>query len=63
MGAVGITVEDKTDVPKVIEQMLKEKQPCVVDFRVEPEENVWPMVPAGKSLSEMDGLDILERLI
>jgi acetolactate synthase-1/2/3 large subunit len=63
MGAVGITVERKEDVPKVIERMLSEKKPCVGDFRVEPEENVWPMVPAGKSLSEMDGLDILERLI
>ena len=63
MGAVGMTVDKKADVPKAVEQMLKEKQPCVVDFRVEPEENVWPMVPAGKSLDEMDGLDILERLI
>ncbi len=62
-GAVGMTVEKKADVPKAIKQMLKEKMPCVVDFRVEPEENVWPMVPAGKSLNEMDGLDILERLI
>jgi hypothetical protein len=35
----------------------------VVNFHVEAEENVWPMVPAGKSLNEMDGLDILERLI
>jgi len=34
----------------------------VFDFKVEREENVWPMVPAGKSLSEMDGLDILESL-
>ena len=63
LGAVGMTVEKKDDVPKAIKQMLKEKQPCVVDFRVEPEENVWPMVPAGKSLDEMSGLDILERLI
>jgi acetolactate synthase-1/2/3 large subunit len=63
MGAVGMTVENKKDVPEAVKQMLAEKQPCVVDFRVEPEENVWPMVPAGKSLSEMDGLDILERLI
>ncbi len=63
MGAVGMTVDKKSDVPKAIEQMLKEKQPCVVDFRVEPEENVWPMVPTGKSLNEMSGLDILERLI
>jgi len=63
LGAVGMTVEKKADVPKAVKQMLKEKQPCVVDFKVEPEENVWPMVPAGKSLDEMSGLDILERLI
>jgi len=63
LGAVGMTVEKKADVPKAIKKMLKEKQPCVVDFKVESEENVWPMVPAGKSLDEMSGLDILERLI
>jgi acetolactate synthase-1/2/3 large subunit len=63
LGAVGITVEKKEDVPKAVKQMLEEKLTCVVDFRVEPEENVWPMVPAGKSLDEMSGLDILERLI
>ncbi len=59
LGAVGITVDKKADVPKAIKKMLMEKSPCVVDFRVEPEENVWPMVPAGKSIHEMDGLDIL----
>jgi acetolactate synthase-1/2/3 large subunit len=63
MGALGVTVDSKSDVPGAVKKMLAEKKPCVVDFRVEPEENVWPMVPAGKSLSEMDGLDILERLI
>ncbi len=62
LGAVGITVEKKEDVPKAVTQMLAEKQPCVVDFRVEREENVWPMVPAGKSLSEMDGLTFLESM-
>jgi len=63
LGAVGITVDKKNDVPKAIKNMLASKKPCVVDFRVEREENVWPMVPAGKSISEMDGLDILERLV
>ena len=62
IGAVGITVDKKQDVPKAIAQMLAEKQPCVLDFHVEPEENVWPMVPAGKSLNEMDGLTILESM-
>jgi acetolactate synthase-1/2/3 large subunit len=62
LGAVGITVDKKEDVPKAVTQMLAEKQPCVVDFHVEREENVWPMVPAGKSLSDMDGLTILESM-
>ena len=62
LGAAGITVDKKADVPKAIKQMLAEKRPCVVDFKVEREENVWPMVPAGKSLNEMDGLDILESI-
>jgi acetolactate synthase-1/2/3 large subunit len=62
LGAVGMTVDKKDDVQKTIRKMLKEKRPCVVDFRVEAEENVWPMVPAGKSINEMDGLDILESM-
>ena len=62
LGAVGITVDKKDDVPRAIKEMLGQKTPCVVDFRVEREENVWPMVAAGKSLDEMDGLDILESM-
>jgi acetolactate synthase I/II/III large subunit len=64
LGAEGITVNEKSDVPKAIKKMLSIKdRPCLVDFRVEKEENVWPMVPAGKSLHEMDGLDLLQSLI
>ena len=63
LGAVGIAVDKKADVPKAIKKMLGQKRPCVVDFKVEREENVWPMVPAGKSIDEMSGLDIIERLV
>ncbi|MBN2457284.1 MAG: biosynthetic-type acetolactate synthase large subunit [Sedimentisphaerales bacterium] len=62
LGAVGMTVDKKTDVPKAIGDMLAQKRPCVVDFKIDREENVWPMVPAGASLNEMDGLDMLESL-
>jgi len=62
IGAAGITVEKKSEVRGAIEKMLKEKKPCIVDFKVEREENVWPMVAAGKSLHEMDGLDIFESM-
>ncbi|MCI0499156.1 MAG: biosynthetic-type acetolactate synthase large subunit [Planctomycetales bacterium] len=59
-GCVGITVDKKEQVAGAVKDMLAETRPCVVDFRVDREENVWPMVPAGKSLHEMDGLDIFE---
>ena len=59
-GAAGISVNKKNDVPNAIEKMLAETRPCVVDFHVDREENVWPMVATGKSLHEMDGLDIFE---
>jgi len=61
-GAVGITVEKKSEVKSAIAKMLAEKRPCLVDFKVEREENVWPMVATGKSLHEMDGLDIFDRM-
>jgi acetolactate synthase-1/2/3 large subunit len=55
-GAVGLTATKKDEVPKIVEQMLAEKKCCVVDFHVEREENVWPMVATGKGLHEMAGL-------
>ncbi len=52
-GVKGIRVTKKTDVKKAIETAIKEKGPVVMDFIVEREENVFPMVPAGASISEM----------
>ncbi len=62
LGATGIVCDKKEDVPGAIEKMLKTDGPCVVDFRICREENVWPMVPAGKNIHEMNGLDILESM-
>lgn len=59
-GAVGLSARKKEEVPAVIRAMLEEKKPCLADFYVDPEENVWPMVPTGKALHEMDGLNLLE---
>ncbi|MHC5119984.1 MAG: thiamine pyrophosphate-dependent enzyme, partial [Planctomycetota bacterium] len=60
LGCVGIRVDKKDQVPEGVKQMLAETKTCVVDFIVDPTENVWPMVAAGKSLDEMDGLNIFE---
>lgn len=51
-GVRGIHCAHKIDVPKVVKEMLAHKGPVVVDFAVEPNEHVYPMVPSGKGLHE-----------
>jgi acetolactate synthase-1/2/3 large subunit len=53
-GATGIRVTDKAQVRDAIEQMLRTDGPVVMDVDVDQEENVYPMVAAGKSLHEME---------
>jgi len=53
-GVLGIRCENKADVPKAVGKMLEHNGPVVVDFLVEPNEHVYPMVPAGKGLHEME---------
>ncbi|RQD66767.1 biosynthetic-type acetolactate synthase large subunit [Desulfonatronovibrio magnus] len=52
-GAEGYLIEKNEDVVPVLKQAFASPLPCIVDVRVEPEENVYPMVPAGASLTEM----------
>jgi len=53
-GIRGIRCDRKEDVPKTVEAMLSHKGPVIVDFYVEPNEHVYPMVPSGKGLHEME---------
>src|SRR3954463_12289269 len=53
-GIRGIRCDAKCDVEKTVKEMLEHKGPIVVDFFVEPNEHVYPMVPAGKGLHEME---------
>lgn len=53
-GATGIVVEKPDEVRPALERSLEVKDvPCVMDFRVSAEENVFPMVPAGGALDEI----------
>jgi len=52
-GARGIRVSDQRDVPAALAAALAEEQPVFIDFRIDPAENVLPMVPAGESLDKM----------
>lgn len=52
-GAVGMLVTKKEEVRPAIEKALAIDNTVIVDFRVEPEENVYPMVPAGSAINQM----------
>src|SRR3990167_8678044 len=54
-GAAGIRIEKKEEVRPAIEKAMHTKNVVVMDFKVEGEENVYPMVPAGKRLDDMIG--------
>ena len=51
-GIKSIRVTEKSEVDAAIEEANAHNGPVLLDFRVEAETNVWPMVPAGAALSE-----------
>ena len=52
-GMLGIRVTDKTQVRTAIERAMEYDGPALVDFVVEEEENVYPMIPAGQTIQEL----------
>jgi acetolactate synthase-1/2/3 large subunit len=53
-GHVGLLVEKPSDVEPALREALRLKDRTVfLDVRTDPTENVWPMVQAGKGISEM----------
>ena len=53
-GHVGLLVEKPSDVEGALREAIRLKDRTVfLDVRTDPTENVWPMVQAGKGISEM----------
>ncbi len=53
-GHVGMLIERPEDVEPALREARKLKDRTVfMDFRTDPTENVWPMVKAGKGITEM----------
>jgi len=53
-GHVGLLVEKPQDVEPALREAIKLKDRTVfLDVRTDPTENVWPMVQAGKGITEM----------
>ncbi len=58
-GAEGFQVTKRDDVRPIIEKALSINGPVVIDFRVDPEENVFPMIPAGQAISQVKGVELI----
>ena len=52
-GIPALRVKHKEEVVPAIEQAMVEPGPFIIDFAIEPEENVYPMVPPGASLAQV----------
>jgi acetolactate synthase-1/2/3 large subunit len=52
-GIPGLKVTKREGVVPAIERALDEDGPFLIDFVVEPEEDVYPMVPPGAALAEV----------
>ena len=52
-GANGFTTSKPEEVAAVLKKGLETPGPVIMEFKISREENVMPMVPAGKGLSEM----------
>jgi acetolactate synthase-1/2/3 large subunit len=54
-GVGGMRVESCEDVLPALKDAVETDGPFLIDFRIEREENVFPMVPAGAAINEMIG--------
>ena len=52
-GIKGIRVTDKAQVKTAIQDAMEHDGPVLIDFIVEQEENVYPMIPSGMTVKDM----------
>jgi len=53
-GGVGFLVTEKDQVRPTLERAMEiDDRPVLMDFRTAPEENVFPMIPAGRTFEDM----------
>jgi acetolactate synthase-1/2/3 large subunit len=52
-GCLGLRAETEDEVDAVIREAIAARRPTVIDFRIDHEEKVYPMVPAGNASHDM----------
>ncbi len=62
LGCKAIRVNKKEEVEPALKKAINAKGPVLIDIAVDPDEKVFPMVPAGASISEaFDAKDLEEN--
>ena len=56
-GVTGIRVSTHDEIMPAVQRARSIKGPVLIEFVIEPEANVWPIVPPGASNSEMMHID------
>jgi len=52
-GCLGLRAETEAEVDAVIAEAIAARRPTVIDFRIDHDEKVYPMVPSGSGSHEM----------
>lgn len=52
-GIEAFSIESRDEVDEAIDRLMQARGPILAHVRIDPEENVWPLVPPGKSNAEM----------
>ncbi len=52
-GLEAFTVDRRADVPGAVDRLLTARGPILAHVRIDPRENVWPLVPPGAANSQM----------
>jgi acetolactate synthase-1/2/3 large subunit len=52
-GCLALSAETEAEVDAVVAEAIAARRPTVIDFRIDHEEKVYPMVPAGAASHEM----------
>ncbi len=51
----GYVIRSEEEAEKILNEVLNDREPVLLDFRIDPNENVYPMIAPGKGLHEMVG--------
>ena len=61
LGCLGFRVTKREEFAPVFLEAVRSKRPCVIDCVIEENDNVYPMVPAGKAISEVFDQDDMKK--